>query len=42
MDIQEEINLRLMREFKERDIQFAYPTQTIYVHGRSELQEEER
>ncbi|MHB1686401.1 MAG: mechanosensitive ion channel family protein [Ignavibacteriaceae bacterium] len=31
MDIQQEINLKLIEEFKKRNIQFAYPTQTVFV-----------
>ncbi|MCA9299145.1 MAG: mechanosensitive ion channel family protein [Phycisphaerales bacterium] len=31
MDIQQRINLRLHEEFENRDIDFAYPTQTIHL-----------
>jgi small-conductance mechanosensitive channel len=31
MDIQQEINLRLFEEFTRRGIEFAYPTQTLYI-----------
>ena len=31
MDIQQEINIRIREEFEKRNIQFAYPTQTLYV-----------
>lgn len=31
MDIQQAINLRIFDEFESRDIEFAYPTQTLYV-----------
>lgn len=31
MDIQHQINLRLFEEFQKRSIQFAYPTQTIFL-----------
>ncbi|MEW5693068.1 MAG: mechanosensitive ion channel family protein [Candidatus Hydrogenedentota bacterium] len=31
MDIQQAINLALYKEFKEEGIEFAYPTQTIYI-----------
>jgi len=31
MDIQQRINLAVMEEFSRRKIQFAYPTQTIYL-----------
>ncbi|MFW5995868.1 MAG: mechanosensitive ion channel family protein [Halanaerobiaceae bacterium] len=40
MDIQEEINLRLKREFMERGINFAYPTQTVYVNRKGKGEEE--
>jgi len=33
MDIQQSINLALNREFADRKIEFAYPTQTLYVAG---------
>ncbi|MFH2137414.1 MAG: mechanosensitive ion channel family protein [Candidatus Omnitrophota bacterium] len=32
MDIQQEINLKIMQEFAKRSIEFAYPTQTLYVN----------
>ena len=32
MDIQQQINLEIMREFEERNIDFAYPTQTLYLN----------
>jgi len=31
MDIQQHINLELYRRFQERGIEFAYPTQTVYL-----------
>jgi small-conductance mechanosensitive channel len=31
MDIQQEINLRLVEEFSARGIEFAYPTQTLFL-----------
>lgn len=31
MDVQQFINLRIMEEFKKRKIEFAYPTQRLYV-----------
>ena len=31
LDIQQELNLKLMERFKEEKIEFAYPTQTIYT-----------
>ncbi|MFQ5972066.1 MAG: mechanosensitive ion channel family protein [Alphaproteobacteria bacterium] len=32
MDIQQSINLAIRRRFDEEGIEFAYPTQTLYVH----------
>jgi small-conductance mechanosensitive channel len=32
MDVQQTINLALMRRFEAEEIQFAYPTQTLYVN----------
>lgn len=32
MDIQQAINLEIYRQFSEEGIEFAYPTQTLYVH----------
>ena len=31
MDIQQDINLKLFRKFEEEGIEFAYPTQTVFV-----------
>jgi len=31
MDIQQEINLQLKEQFEKEGIEFAYPTQTIFV-----------
>ena len=33
MDIQQEINLALIEEFAIRGIEFAFPTQTLYVNS---------
>jgi len=33
MDIQEAINLEIFRRFAEEGIEFAYPTQTIYIQN---------
>lgn len=33
MDIQQAINLKLVRDFNERKIAFAFPTQTLHVSG---------
>jgi small-conductance mechanosensitive channel len=32
MDVQQEINLGIMEEFEKRGIEFAYPTQTLFVN----------
>ncbi len=32
MDIQQEINFAIKKEFEARDIEFAYPTQTVYLN----------
>jgi len=32
LDIQQAINLRIYREFEKQDIQFAYPTQTLFLN----------
>jgi len=32
MDIQQEINLKIKEEFKKHGIEFAYPTQTLYLN----------
>jgi len=32
MDIQQDINLQIYREFEKRGIEFAYPTQTLYLN----------
>ncbi len=34
MEIQQQINLKIKEEFEKRGIQFAYPTQTIYLEGK--------
>jgi small-conductance mechanosensitive channel len=31
MDVQQYINLGIMEEFEKRGIEFAYPTQTVFV-----------
>jgi small-conductance mechanosensitive channel len=33
MDIQQAINLGIVRGFADRGIEFAYPTRTVYVQG---------
>ncbi len=35
MDIQQEINLAIMKKFEEEKIEFAFPTQTLYVNKTS-------
>jgi small-conductance mechanosensitive channel len=32
MDIQQRANLRIYEEFGKRHIEFAYPTQTLYMN----------
>ena len=32
MDIQQEINFAIKEEFEKRKIEFAYPTQTVFVN----------
>jgi len=39
MDIQQAINLQLVRAFTERNIQFAFPTQTLHLTGGLQLAE---
>lgn len=43
MDIQERINLRIFEDFEKKGIQFAYPTQTLFLANNtvSEKQEEQ-
>jgi len=36
MDIQEQINLAIYRKFEEEDVEFAYPTQTLFLRHDSE------
>ena len=36
MDIQQAINLAILERFSQDQIEFAYPTQTVYVQGQSE------
>ena len=33
MDAQQSINLGIMKMFEENGIEFAFPTQTVYVEG---------
>ncbi len=42
MDTQESINLEIYRAFKERAIEFAYPTQTLYVNPPGPAAENDR
>lgn len=39
MDVQQDINLQLVREFTERSIQFAFPTQTLHIASGLQLTE---
>jgi small-conductance mechanosensitive channel len=32
MDVQQDINLKIMEEFEKRSIEFAYPTQTLFLN----------
>lgn len=36
MDIQQVINLALCAAFQEKNIEFAYPTRTLYITGQSD------
>lgn len=38
MDIQQDINLKIYREFEKRGIEFAYPTQTLYLNKEEKIQ----
>ena len=40
MDIQQTINLDLFRRFEQEGIEFAYPTQTLYVHQENHASKE--
>ena len=35
MDVQQYINLSIKEEFEKRNIQFAYPTQLLYIHKKN-------
>jgi small-conductance mechanosensitive channel len=37
MDVQQAVNLQLIRAFSERGIQFAFPTQTLHIAGGLQL-----
>jgi small-conductance mechanosensitive channel len=37
MDIQQEINFKIKEEFEKRGIEFAYPTQTLYLNKTAKL-----
>jgi small-conductance mechanosensitive channel len=39
MDIQESINLKMKEKFKEEDIEFAFPTQSVHVYDQKQSQE---
>jgi len=36
MDVQQDINLALLRQFQRENISFAYPTRTLFLEGRNE------
>ena len=38
MDIQQDVNFRVLREFEKRGIKFAYPTQTLYLNKEEKIQ----
>lgn len=40
MDIQQEINFRIHEEFEKRDVEFAYPTQTVFLARAAAKREE--
>jgi MscS family membrane protein len=40
MDIQQTINLDLFRRFEQEGIEFAYPTQTLYVYQENHASKE--
>ncbi|MGN6390221.1 MAG: mechanosensitive ion channel family protein [Burkholderiaceae bacterium] len=42
MDIQQTINLQLMRELDRLDVEFAFPVQTVYLHDNRPAETEER
>jgi small-conductance mechanosensitive channel len=42
MDIQQQINLRILEEFNNLGVQLAYPTQSLFLLNRSSNQEKER
>ena len=33
LDVQQQINLQLMRRLQAEDVEFAYPTRTVYLKG---------
>jgi small-conductance mechanosensitive channel len=37
MDVQQYFNLRIMEEFRRNKIEFAYPTQQLYVTNAGDL-----
>ena len=40
MDIQQAINLNIYRAFEERGIEFAYPTQTLFMNNTNDTEKE--
>ena len=37
MDVQQDINLKLLRQFEQEGIEFAFPTQTIHLSSQEEV-----
>jgi small-conductance mechanosensitive channel len=35
MNIQQAINLEIFQRFEQEGIEFAYPTQSLYIHGQN-------
>jgi small-conductance mechanosensitive channel len=33
MDVQQDINLKIYKEFEKQGIEFAYPTQTLFLNN---------
>lgn len=42
MDIQQAINLQIFKKFEQESVVFAFPTQTIHLHGKTESPQEGR
>ena len=37
MDVQQNINLELLRQFEQEGIEFAFPTQTVHLSSEEEV-----